>query len=101
MGIVGLGAIGLEVANIAVPFAFSGVRDPRRPPSPTGFGAAGAPSGVEAVWTPDRLDDLLAQSDVVRHRRAAHPGDQTTDRPKQIDRMKEGALLVNVARENW
>src|SRR5260221_383546 len=98
MGIVGLAAIGLEVANIAVPFGFRVSAIRRRPPSPTGFGAAGAPSGVEAVWTPDRLDDLLAQSDVVVIAVPHTPETKRLIGRTQIDRMKEGALLVNVAR---
>src|SRR4051812_31872591 len=74
MGIVGLGAIGLEVAKIAAPFGMriTAIRRRVSPPSPAGFGAAGPPSpagfgaagppGVESVWPPDRLPDLLAQS---------------------------------------
>src|SRR6185436_16091987 len=58
MGIVGLGAIGLELAKIAAPFGFriSAIR--RRASEPK-------PDGVEEVWPPDRLADLLARSDVV------------------------------------
>src|SRR5207249_6838069 len=58
MGLIGLGAIGTEVARIAVPFGLrvSAVR--RRADAP-------APAGVVRVWTPDRLFDLLAESDVV------------------------------------
>ena len=98
MGIVGLGAIGVEVANIAAPFGFRVSAIRRRPPSPTGFGAAGAPPGVEAVWTPDRLDDLLAQSDVVVIAVPHTPETKRLIGRAQIDRMKAGALLVNVAR---
>jgi phosphoglycerate dehydrogenase-like enzyme len=98
MGIVGLGAIGLEVANIAAPFGFRVSAIRRRPPSTTGFGAAGGPPGVEAVWTPDRLDDLLAQSDVVVIAVPHTPETKRLIGRAQIDRMKAGALLVNVAR---
>jgi phosphoglycerate dehydrogenase-like enzyme len=98
MGIVGLGAIGLEVANIAAPFGFRVSAIRRRPPSPTGFGAAGGPPGVENVWTPDRLDDLLAQSDVVVIAAPHTPETKRLIGRAQIDRMKAGALLVNVAR---
>jgi phosphoglycerate dehydrogenase-like enzyme len=54
MGIVGLGAIGMELVKIAAPFGFriSAIR--RRANEP-------APPGVEDVWPPDRLADLLAQ----------------------------------------
>ena len=95
MGIVGLGAIGLEVVKIAAPFGFriSAIR--RRPPSPTG---AGAPPGVEAVWPPDRLPDLLAQSDVVVLAAPHTPETKRLIGRAQLDRMKRGALLVNIAR---
>src|SRR5205823_14945959 len=58
MGIVGLGAIGRELVAIAAPFGFRITAIRRRATEPP-------PSGVEAVWAPDRLHDLLAQSDVV------------------------------------
>jgi len=58
MGIVGLGAIGVEVAKIAAPFGFRIAAIRRRGDQPR-------PEGVEDVWTPDRLLDLLAQSDVI------------------------------------
>ena len=58
MGIVGLGAIGMELAKIAAPFGFRIAAIRRRADEP-------APPGVESVWPPDRLLDLLAFSDVV------------------------------------
>ena len=58
MGIVGLGAIGREVAKVAAPFGISISAIRRR-------GGQPPPDGVEEVWPPDRLPDLLAQSDVV------------------------------------
>jgi phosphoglycerate dehydrogenase-like enzyme len=91
MGIVGLGAIGVEIVKIAAPFGFriSAIR--RR---------AGQipPDGVEAVWTPDRLPDLLAQSDVVVLAAPHTPETKRLIGRAQIDRMKRGALLVNIAR---
>jgi phosphoglycerate dehydrogenase-like enzyme len=91
MGIVGLGAIGIEVANIAVPFGFRVSAIRRRSGQPV-------PAGVDAVWTPDRLDDLLAQSDVVVIAAPHTPETKRLIGRAQIDRMKPGALLVNVAR---
>jgi phosphoglycerate dehydrogenase-like enzyme len=91
MGIVGLGAIGLEVANIAVPFGFRVSAIRRRSGDPV-------PAGIDAVWTPDRLDDLLAQSDVVVIAAPHTPETKRLIGRAQIDRMKAGALLVNVAR---
>jgi len=91
MGIVGLGAIGVEIVKIAAPFGFriSAIR--RR---------AGQvpPDGVEAVWTPDRLPDLLAQSDVVVLAAPHTPETKRLIGRAQIDRMKRGALIVNIAR---
>ena len=51
MGIVGLGAIGIEVAKIAVPFGFrvSAVR--RRVDRPGSDGDV----QIEAIWPPDRF----------------------------------------------
>ncbi len=91
MGIVGLGAIGLEVANIAAPFGFRVSAIRRRAGQPV-------PAGVDAVWTPDRLHDLLAQSDVVVLAAPHTPETKRLIGRAQIDRMKPGALLVNVAR---
>jgi phosphoglycerate dehydrogenase-like enzyme len=91
MGIVGLGAIGREVVKIAAPFGFriSAIR--RRASEPR-------PDGVEEVWTPERLPDLLAQSDVVVLAAPHTPETKRLIGRAQIDRMKHGALLVNVAR---
>jgi phosphoglycerate dehydrogenase-like enzyme len=91
MGIVGLGAIGMQVATIAAPFGFRVTAIRRR-------AAEAVPDGVEAVWPLDRLPDLLAQSDVVV---LAVPRTAETKRligREQVEQMKPGALLVNVAR---
>ena len=91
MGIVGLGAIGMEVVKIAAPFGFriSAIR--RRANEPL-------PEGVDEVWTPDRLPDLLAKSDVVVLAAPHTPETKRLIGRAQIDRMKPGALLINVAR---
>ncbi|HEX5269239.1 MAG TPA: NAD(P)-dependent oxidoreductase, partial [Gemmataceae bacterium] len=57
MGVVGLGAIGSEIARRALAFSMRVVAvDPLR---------ESAPDGVSALWRPDRLPDLLGQSDFV------------------------------------
>jgi phosphoglycerate dehydrogenase-like enzyme len=91
MGIVGLGAIGGEVARLAAPFGFrvTGIR--RRSGEPP-------PDGVEAVWMPDRLPDLLSESDVVVLAAPHTPETKRLIGRAEIDRMKPGALLINVAR---
>jgi phosphoglycerate dehydrogenase-like enzyme len=91
MGIIGLGAIGLEVVKIAAPFGFCVSAIRRRAGEPV-------PDGVDEVWTPDRLPDLLAQSDVVVLAAPHTPDTKRLIGRAQIDRMKRGALLVNVAR---
>ena len=91
MGIIGLGAIGLEVAKIAAPFGFRVSAIRRRAGEPV-------PDDVDEVWTPDRLPDLLAQSDVVVLAAPHTPETKRLIGRAQIDRMKPGALLVNVAR---
>jgi D-2-hydroxyacid dehydrogenase (NADP+) len=91
MGIVGLGAIGLEVAQIASPFGFrvSGIR--RRSQEPP-------PPDVAEVWPPDRLHDLLAVSDVVVLAAPHTPETRHLIGRPALDRIKRGALLINVAR---
>jgi phosphoglycerate dehydrogenase-like enzyme len=91
MGIIGLGAIGLEVAKIAAPFGFriSAIR--RRAGEPV-------PDGVDEVWTLEHLPELLAQCDVVVLAVPHTPETKLLIGRAQIDRMKPGALLVNVAR---
>jgi phosphoglycerate dehydrogenase-like enzyme len=94
MGLVGLGAIGIEVARIAVPFGFrvSAVR--RRIGQPVPDGAA----QLEAVWPPDRLPELLSQSDVVVLAAPHTPETRRLIGRREVEAMKRGALLVNVAR---
>jgi phosphoglycerate dehydrogenase-like enzyme len=91
MGIVGLGAIGLEVARIAVPFGFRVTAIRRRPTRPV-------PDGIEAVWMPDRLADLLALSDVVVLSLPQTPETKQLIGRRELKVIKRGAILVNVAR---
>jgi phosphoglycerate dehydrogenase-like enzyme len=91
MGIVGLGAIGLELVNIAAPFGFRITAIRRRAGEPL-------PPGVEDVWPPERLHDLLAQSDVVVLAVPHTPETKRLIGKAALDRIKRGALLVNIAR---
>jgi phosphoglycerate dehydrogenase-like enzyme len=91
MGIVGLGAIGMEVAKIAGPFGFRITAIRRRASEPP-------PPGVDAVWPPDRLPDLLAQSDVVVLAAPHTPDTKRMIGRRELDRIKRGAFLINVAR---
>lgn len=91
MGIVGLGAIGIEVATIAAPFGMKISAIRRRTDRPL-------PEGVEEVWTPDRLLDLLAKSDVVLLAAPHTPETKRLMGRREVDAMKRGAFLINVAR---
>jgi phosphoglycerate dehydrogenase-like enzyme len=91
MGIVGLGAIGLELVKIAAPFGFRISATRRRANQPL-------PEGVETVWPPERLPDLLAQSDVLVLAAPHTPETKRLIGRKELDQIKPGALLVNVAR---
>jgi phosphoglycerate dehydrogenase-like enzyme len=56
------------------------------------------PDYVETLWPADRLDDLLAQSDIVI---LAAPLNETTRGMidvRSLATMKQGAILINVAR---
>lgn len=91
MGIVGLGAIGMEVARLASAFGMrvTGIRRTIGGP---------LPDGVEQILPPERLTDLLAQSDVVV---LAAPTTSATAQligAREIASMKRGAFLINIGR---
>ncbi len=91
LGVVGLGSIGAEVARLGVAFGMRviGVRR---------HAERGGPPGVDAVWGPDRLDQLAECADVFV---VAAPLTGETEAlldARRIARMKPGAWLVNVAR---
>jgi phosphoglycerate dehydrogenase-like enzyme len=91
MGIVGFGSIGHEIAKLAVPFGLrvSAVR--RRPDMPSDL------HGVD-VYGPDRLLDVLSSSDIVVLSMPHTPDTRQIIGPGELDRMKRGALLINIAR---
>ena len=91
MAIVGLGAIGLEVARLASAFGMRVSAIRRRT-------ELAVPASVEEVLPPDQLHDVLGRSDVVVL--SAPLTAETTrliDRAA-LDRLKRGALLINVGR---
>src|SRR5437773_11238620 len=94
MGIVGLGSIGMELVKIAAPFGFriSAIRRRANEPTPDG------PFTIDAVLPPDRLPDLLARSDVVVLAAPHTPETKRLIGRPELDRVKRGALLVNIAR---
>lgn len=91
MGIVGLGAIGLEVARAASGFGMrvSAIRKHVDRP---------VPDGVDEVLPPGRLNDLLASSDVVVLSAPLTPETRHVVGADALAHMKRGALLVNIGR---
>jgi phosphoglycerate dehydrogenase-like enzyme len=90
LGVVGLGAIGSEVARRARAF---GMRVVAVDPVQTQ-----APEGVAALWPAERLPDLLAQSDFVVIAAPHTPQTAKLFRREQFRRMKPSAYLINIGR---
>lgn len=89
MGIVGLGAIGSEIARRARAFGMTVVAvDPVQPTAPEGV----------TLWRPDRLDDLLAQSDFVVIAAPHTPETERLFRREQFQQMKQTGYLINIGR---
>ncbi len=90
LGIVGLGQIGCEIASRASAFGMRIVAvDPqKREPPP----------GAEAVWPPEKLDQLLRQSDFVVIAAPHTPQTQQLFRRPQFEAMKRDACLINIGR---
>jgi D-3-phosphoglycerate dehydrogenase len=86
LGVVGVGAIGTEMVRIAAAFGMRVVA----------WNRSGVPGGLpcEAV----ALDALLATSDAISVHLAQTPETEGFFDRARIRRMKEGVLLVNVAR---
>lgn len=89
-GIIGLGGIGRRYAKIAEAFGMRVIAVDAHQP--------GQPEWVSELWSIDRLDDLLAESDVVL---VACPYTAETHHLINADRlaaMKADAILINIAR---
>jgi phosphoglycerate dehydrogenase-like enzyme len=90
LGIVGLGAIGSEVARRALAFSIRVLAvDPVQ---------TQVPEGVAALWPAARLPDLLAQSDFVVIAAPHTPETAKLFRRAQFRQMKRSAYLINVGR---
>jgi phosphoglycerate dehydrogenase-like enzyme len=90
LGIVGLGSIGAEVARRGLAFGMRVLAvDPVR---------TEAPAGVEALWSIDRLPDLLATSDFVVIAAPHTPQTVKMFRRPQFQQMKKTAYLINIGR---
>ena len=91
MGIVGLGSIGMEIVRLAAPFGIRVSAIRRR-------AQASPPAGVDDVLSPGGLPDLLGRSDVVVLAVPHTPETKQIIGRGELDRMKRGALLINIAR---
>jgi phosphoglycerate dehydrogenase-like enzyme len=89
LGILGLGAIGQEVARIASALGMRVIGTKRRPaPTPN----------VAEVLPPDRTTDVLAQSDFVLLLLPATTDTENLIDAKRLARMKPTAWLLNFGR---
>lgn len=89
IGIIGLGGIGRAVASRAPAFGSRVIAiDPR---------VADVP-GVEAVWSPDRLEDLLRTSDFVVICAPHSPDTEKLMDAARFEIMKPTAYLINIGR---
>ena len=91
LAIVGLGAIGLEVAPIASALGLRVSAIRKRTDQPR-------PDSVEEVLPPERLFDLLTRSDVVVLAAPLTPDTNRLIGAEALNHIKPGALLVNVGR---
>jgi len=90
MGIIGFGSVGQALAQRALAFEMKvlGIKAHPTPPPP----------GVEAVWGPERREELLRRSDVVVLILPNTPQTQGSFGEAQLRAMKRSALLINVGR---
>lgn len=91
MGLVGLGSVGTEVAALASAFGMRVSASRRRVDAPV-------PSTVERVVPPDRLAELLAESDVIVLAATLSPLTERLIGKATLASVKRGAILVNVGR---
>jgi len=90
LGVIGLGAIGAEIARRARAFSMRVVAvDPVREV---------VPEGVTALWRPERLPDLLGQSDFVVIAAPHTPRTEKLFRRPLFQQMKRDAYLINIGR---
>ena len=90
MGVVGWGGTGRAMAKRAVAFGMNTIAVDEFPSAPD--------HGVEEVWPADRLDDLLAQSDVVAVCTPLTPETDAMFNDELFAKMKPGSYVVNVTR---
>jgi phosphoglycerate dehydrogenase-like enzyme len=90
LGIVGLGAIGSEIARRALAFGMRVLAiDPVQEK---------APEGVAALWRPERLPELLGESEFVVIAAPHTPRTEKLFRRAQFQQMKRTGYLINIGR---
>jgi len=92
LGVVGLGAIGVEIANVAIAL---GMRVVGFDPTITVNSAWKLSSDVEGV---ENVDELLKQSDFVTFHVPLIDATKNLLNAERIARMKDGAVILNFAR---
>jgi phosphoglycerate dehydrogenase-like enzyme len=90
LGVVGLGEIGQEIARRAGAFGMRVVAVDAVRTAP--------PPGVAALWKPERLRELLAESDFVVIAAPHTPQTARMIRREQLRQMKKSAYLINIGR---
>jgi phosphoglycerate dehydrogenase-like enzyme len=89
LGILGLGAIGQEVARLATALGMRVI----------GTRRSGAPlPGLAEVFPPEQTPDVLAQSDFLLLLLPATPGTENFINAERLAQMKPGAWLLNFGR---
>jgi len=90
VGIVGLGGVGRRLSQVLAPF--------RTRILATDLFPVDKPSHVAELWPPERLDDLLGESDVVILCLPLNGQTRGMFDAVRLKKMRPEALLVNVAR---
>ena len=90
MGIIGMGAIGSRVAKIAKAFDMTVLATKRNP--------ATAQGPADKVVTPDRVDELLTESDFLVLTCSLNDQTRGLINADSLSRMKPTACLINMAR---
>ncbi|MBU8566488.1 D-2-hydroxyacid dehydrogenase [Virgibacillus pantothenticus] len=89
IGIIGVGAIGLETAKIAKAFGMK-VLGVRHSGKPTDY--------VDQMYKPEQLDQVLSQSDFVVITLPLTDATRNMFTATQFKRMKDSAILINIGR---
>ena len=91
LGIIGVGSIGRRVAQMAAALGMRVI-------AVRGHVEKGTPEGVEAVYLPSELDQVLRQSDFVVLAAPLIPATEKLINAERFAAMKSGAYLINVGR---